>query len=667
MKRFVAYLLIVVLLASISFALNQDALAEARSNAVRDGKVTVLVSLNDVSLGSAGLDARRSQNAVIRQGFLSRLKDRQKGRISTAGQDIIMMHEFATSSGFVARVTPSGLDLLASVAGIKNIMPNRQFKLQLAQSVPQIKADAVWNRTVNSQNLQGQGVGICILDSGIDYSHPAFQGRIVAGRCFHPTDCMGDVYNASDNAAGSHGTHVAGIATGNGSYVGVAPAASIIAVKVCGSGTSCDLAAMSMGMDWCVNESATYNISVITMSIGDGGYYTEGGACPGYDDTLENAIDVAWQQGIVFTAASGNYYSGSPGVNYPACRGNATAVGSVTKSDVQSTFSQRGSLLRVMAPGESITSTVRGGGYGSKDGTSMATPHAAGAAALLAQNEKLQGRNITPGKIQSLLLQTSIFVSGYPRVDVLSALMFANENLSMNRSANKVEKQAVGSVMFGSSTVLDDFDQCAVISYNKVEVNSSKCPQFNKSATLQLANLSFSGNVVPLRDGVFCDDCIVLDGSKSSFTFNVSHFSAYTAGSATFLTIWDSTDASSFLHAGLARFPNTVVTMYANFTNATGLPANLTDGGCKVSFNPFSTWQDMSFDATDNLFAFNNTFPTVGNHTFRINCTGQGDVLSLQDDVTISSAHVPEFGTWALLIGLGLTMAGLVFMRHRNP
>lgn len=251
-------------------------------------------------------------------------------------------------------------------------------------------------------------------------------GRIVGGY---------DFVNSDDDPLDDHGhgTHCAGIAAANGSIKGVAPDANIVAIKVCDFLGSCPDSFIIAGIDWCVSNASLYNISVISMSLG-GGVYSN--YCDASEGDFASAINYAVANNISVVIASGNdYYTG--GISSPACIRNATPVGSVddgswgTTADVISSFTNRGSGFpeMLLAPGSWITSAVPGGGYDTWEGTSMATPHVAGAVALVKQYLGLLNQDQITQEIKKLFNDTGkrIYDSGtglyFSRIDVYSAVM----------------------------------------------------------------------------------------------------------------------------------------------------------------------------------------------------------------------------------------------------
>ena len=196
---------------------------------------------------------------------------------------------------------------------------------------------------------------------------------------FAPGDCQ-------------HGTHVAGIAAGSGaSFDGVAPFANVIAINVfsrrtgsaCGDNPSpCALSRVSdqiKGLERVIALRSSMRIAAVNMSLGGGQFSAN---CDG--DARKAAIDNLRSTGTATVISSGNDGSASA-VSAPSCISTAVTVGSTTKTDAVSTVSNSSPLVELLAPGSSINSSVPGGGFGLKSGTSMAAPHVAGAWAVLRQ------------------------------------------------------------------------------------------------------------------------------------------------------------------------------------------------------------------------------------------------------------------------------------------
>ncbi len=225
----------------------------------------------------------------------------------------------------------------------------------------------------------GRGATIAIIDTGVQASHPDLQGA----RLLRGYDFVDDDATPQDDVDG-HGTHVLGIAgaaAGNGIGVSsVAPGANLLPVRVLGDDGSGDVPQVVKGIDYAVAQGA----DVINLSLG-------GVPLFGADASFNAAIDRALDAGRVVIAAAGN--EGLPACNQPSGRGRLLCVGSVDenrKRSLFSNFSGNSRALGIMAPGGSvfgrdILSTFNNGAYAELGGTSQATPHVAGVAALLVE------------------------------------------------------------------------------------------------------------------------------------------------------------------------------------------------------------------------------------------------------------------------------------------
>ncbi|MEM7342837.1 MAG: S8 family peptidase [Chloroflexota bacterium] len=244
-----------------------------------------------------------------------------------------------------------------------------------------------------SYNTGGDEIIIAILDTGIDLDHPDLQANIVNGATFIPGTSTPD----DDHG---HGTHVAGIAAAIGNnnlgIAGVSWRAKLMPVKVLSASGSGSDSTVSQGIEYAVNNGA----HIINMSLGAA--YTSY-PCSGFD-TISNAINYAKSQGVLVVAAAGNESVGK--VSCPSAYDEVISVSSTTSSNSLSSFSNYGPRVDVSAPGSSIYSTLRGGGYGYQSGTSMATPYVAGLAALILSFETTlnadQVRNILETTVDDL-------------------------------------------------------------------------------------------------------------------------------------------------------------------------------------------------------------------------------------------------------------------------
>ncbi|WP_241655870.1 S8 family peptidase [Halobacillus litoralis] len=241
---------------------------------------------------------------------------------------------------------------------------------------------AAWDITRGSSSQE-----IAIIDSGVDYNHPDLNDKTIKGYDFVDND-----YDPMDE--NNHGTHVAGTAaaeTNNGAGVaGMAPNTNILAVRALdasGNGSLYDIADA-------IRYSADAGAEVINLSLG----------CNCDTQTLEDAVNYAWSKGSVVVAAAGN--DGVSTTFEPASYDNVIAVGAVNQNNSRASFSNYGTWVDVTAPGVDIASTVPNNGYAYMSGTSMASPHVAGLAGLLAS----QGRSNS--NIRAAIEQTADPISG---------------------------------------------------------------------------------------------------------------------------------------------------------------------------------------------------------------------------------------------------------------
>ena len=231
--------------------------------------------------------------------------------------------------------------------------------------------------TVHAKGNTGANVKVAIIDTGIDYTHPDLGGCFGAGcKVAGGFDFVNNDSNPMDDDG--HGTHVAGTIAANrdGSgvgVVGVAPDAEIYALKVLGANGSGSFSDVIKALEWAVANG----IQVTSNSYGSS-------ADPG--TLVKAAFDNAYAAGIINIAAAGNSGTCSgtnDSVGYPAKYASVIAVAATDKANVRPCWSSTGPAVALSAPGVTINSTKLGGGYVEFSGTSMATPHVAGVAALV--------------------------------------------------------------------------------------------------------------------------------------------------------------------------------------------------------------------------------------------------------------------------------------------
>lgn len=424
----------------------------------RSDSAQVIVILETESVSPAmlarGLRANEPTPFAAQQANVS-------ARMATLGLKV--KRQFRTLPALVTEVSRDSIRALRAMPGVKDVVVDEAYPPTLNGTIPIIKAD-----TQHALGIDGSGYAVAILDTGVDRAHPMFAdgsggSRVVAEACFStngtttnslcPSGANSEVgVGAGIHCVGiggcDHGTHVAGIAvggavtSGGSDLVGVAPGADIIGIQVfteftdsgtCNGSPSCvlsystdQLAALEWlgGLD--ISQGGTLDVASANMSLGGGRYYS---ACSSY---IGSGIDALWSIGIPTVIATGNNgYSDS--VSSPACNPKAIAVGATTDSDDVANYSNAAAdLVDVYAPGSSVLAAIPSGGYGYKSGTSMATPHVAGAWALLRQAGAGDGTGAGVDAALVALQDTGFLVGtrqggtelGYshPRIDVTAAI-----------------------------------------------------------------------------------------------------------------------------------------------------------------------------------------------------------------------------------------------------
>jgi thermitase len=275
---------------------------------------------------------------------------------------------------------------------IEYIEPNYIYSVNFTPNDPGLSSQYAWNNiqayTAWDVTQGNSSTVVAIVDTGIQRNHPDLDSKIVAGYDYVQND------TAADDGNG-HGTHVAGTSaaeTNNGTAgAGTCPNCNLMPVRVLDNNGSGTLANVAKGIEFAANNGA----KVINLSLGGGG-----------SSTLQSAVDNAWNRGVFLACAAGNSNTSSTTSSYPAAYPNCFAIASTTSTDARSSFSNYGNWVEVAAPGSNIYSTWLNGGTNTISGTSMATPHVAGLAGLLAS------QGLTNAQIRDRICSTSDPISG---------------------------------------------------------------------------------------------------------------------------------------------------------------------------------------------------------------------------------------------------------------
>lgn len=445
-------------------AASQDRNFALLERANDSGTVPVIVLFKDDAatrdlVATAG---RAAALASVQEDVLERLA-------SAAGIDRESVKRFEVVPGMALAVDATALQQLMDDPAVSAVYEDVAVPPALFASIPLIDADDAW-----AAGYRGGGQTVAILDTGVNKTHPFLTGKVVSEACYSSNVgstvtslCPGGV--TSSTAVNSaldcaitisgcgHGTHVAGIAAGtngassSGTIHGVARDATIIAIQVFSrfsSSTDCSpsrapcvrtyTSDQIKGLERVYALRNTYAIAAANMSLGGDQHFS---TCD--SDSRKAIIDTLRGIGTATVIASGND-GWSDSTSAPGCISTAITVGSTTKGDVESSFSNAASWLDLLAPGSDICSSVIGSpncggsgstGYGYKSGTSMATAHVTGAWAVM----KSKNGTASVAAVETALESTGKPISvgpvgNKPRIDLDSALaaLAPGLNLGLN-------------------------------------------------------------------------------------------------------------------------------------------------------------------------------------------------------------------------------------------
>lgn len=409
------------------------------------------------------------------------LKEYQQTQIlsTLSSSEFISNNRYNDTRWFSGKISRSGLEKLSKNPLVADIHTPVIMGPALVESLPLINVNDVWLTQIYEENITGVNQVICVIDTGVNKSHPDLFGKVIKEKCFcnNGTGCCPGGLNVSDNATDEtgHGTAVAGIIAANGNIKGVAPDSKIVAVRVTQSNGSSNSIDLADGIKWCKDNKDVYNISVISISIVSN--EPSVGVCDNDESSI--AVNNATIEGIFVSVTSGNN-GNITAISIPSCASNVTSVGMVYDDIIYSTnkicwtsfdcsvspnvcndsaavtdsipcATNRNDFLDLLAPGAFINSTNLTG-YVDTGGTSSAAPLVSGAAALLIQYEKLRNnRNLDPKYIENMFKNTGKIIKdngnlmptngwtnlNFPRIDVYAAL-FPLDVLNLQRVKKQI-------------------------------------------------------------------------------------------------------------------------------------------------------------------------------------------------------------------------------------
>lgn len=395
-------------------------------------------------------------------------------------------------------VDETALKIIETNPKVIGIYEDEILTPSLAESTAIINADDAW--TLGNQGL---GQAVAVIDTGVDSTHPFLSGKIVSEACYSENLCPGGEQeeigpgtaqncDVTKTTQCEHGTHLAGIIAGkNGFYSGktlngVAPGASLISIQVysmyenkpeyCGSNAPCVVTfasditfAFERVLEIALDENFGFTVVAANASLQSSTGYTSTSECDTKYPYWKTAFDNLRASNIASIISSGNS-SYTDKISAPACVSSAISVGNTEDNDTVRANSNSASFLSLLAPGTSILSSIPGGSYGEKTGTSQAAPHVAGSFALL--REMLP--NATVNDILTFLKQNGVLITDSkngittPRIDVGAASQscqitessewFIEKNCIMRQSFAPTEAVRVGptgGIFIQNGTALD--------------------------------------------------------------------------------------------------------------------------------------------------------------------------------------------------------------------
>ncbi len=493
----------------------------------------------------------------------------------------------------------------------------------LAQTTPwgvsRIDAPSTWSQST------GSGVQTAILDTGIDPKHNDLKSNIAFGVAFDKGNIK---FNEKDwKDKNGHGTHVAGtVAAVDNSFgvVGVAPSSSLYAVRVLNSQGSGYLSDVIAGIEWSVKGpdgviGNSDDADIISMSLGTTANIS----------AFHDAVDAAYNNGVVIVAAAGNSGDGNPStpeLHYPAAYDSVIAVGATDINDNAPSWTNSGDHVEIVAPGVSVLSTYRGNSYAYLSGTSMATPHVSGTVALLLSLDS----TLTPTEIRNILQTTAIdlgptgldTVYGHGLVNALDAVSSIStptplptppSNYPPNANDDSVTTAEDNPVTIDVLNNDSDPDGDSLVITN-VSVPSSGSATINPDSTITYTpDANFAGS--------------------DSFNYDISDGNGSSAAATVSITITPVNDPPTANSQNVSTNQDIPVSIILSGNDIDG--DSLT---CQIATNPSNGV--LSGDNCN--WTYEPNPPFVGQDSFTFTVTDSNDSVSSQATVSIDVTLIPE-------------------------
>lgn len=498
-----------------------------------EGEVLIIVELivpdqEAHSIRSTPDAARRRALGVVQQRVLDRV-DGNRVRRAGAGR----LKRFSIFPGFALSVDAQQLQTLLQSSEVLRVTADRRHRPSLFESVPLIGSDIAGS----FDGYTGAGQVVAVLDTGVQTDHPFLAGKTLAEACYSTSFATGGTESITSlcpggatvsTASGSsyacdpgiegctHGTQVAGIAVGKGEdFSGVAPDAGLISIQVfsqidsltyCWPNAHC-LAAYDSdiiaALEHVYTLQSSYRIAAINLSLGGSPSY---GPCDSSPYTA--VIDRLREAGIATVIAGGNLGS-TNAVSNPACVSSAVSVGSTTKADQVSSFSNSADFLDLLAPGSSIYSSVPFDGFAVGSGTSFAAPHVAGAWAVL--TEAAGDQRLSVSIIENLLKTTGVPITDtrsgaggrvLPRIDIQASVRELLDSSDRFEIRTRILPRSGGQVSCEPEAVVPGGDSlCLAVANPDYRFShwSGGCEEMNSSCLLEdiVADFDLIAHFVP--------------------------------------------------------------------------------------------------------------------------------------------------------------------------